>query len=153
MYLWWRLCALHLLACQVGESGSHASVLDIVQGMSDLASPLLVIQKDEAQAYICFCGLMNCLRSNFSADGTAMMTQFRHLAELLQVHDTVFYEYLQGINAHDLFFCYRWLLLQLKREFPFEDALYMLEVIAGLEFFGVCFCLPSVLCRFVRGEP
>jgi hypothetical protein len=25
------------------------------QGMSDIASPLLVIQKDEAQAYLCFC--------------------------------------------------------------------------------------------------
>ncbi|KAL8602471.1 hypothetical protein ACOMHN_065184 [Nucella lapillus] len=98
------------------------------QGMGDLASPLLVIQKDEAQAYMCFCSLMSRLRYNFSADGTAMMTQFRHLAELLRVHDPDFYEYLQGINAHDLFFCYRWLLLQLKREFPFEDALYMLEV-------------------------
>ena len=106
--------------------------------MSDLASPLLVIQKDEAQAYICFCSLMNCLRSNFSADGTAMMTQFRHLAELLQVHDVAFYEYLQSINAHDLFFCYRWLLLQLKREFPFEDALYMLEVRVGLPFYFSC---------------
>ena len=96
--------------------------------MSDLASPLLVIQKDEAQAYICFCSLMGRLRNNFSPDGTAMMTQFRHLADLLRVHDIEFYEYLQSINAHDLFFCYRWLLLQLKREFPFEDALYMLEV-------------------------
>lgn len=103
-------------------------VLTHWQGMSDLASPLLVIQKDEAQAYICFCSLMQRLRGNFSPDGSSMMTQFRHLSELLKVHDPQFYEYLQGINAHDLFFCYRWLLLQLKREFPFEDALYMMEV-------------------------
>ena len=27
-----------------------------------------------------------------------------------------------------MFFCYRWLLLELKREFPFDDALLMLEV-------------------------
>ncbi|XP_076448596.1 uncharacterized protein LOC143285229 isoform X2 [Babylonia areolata] len=98
------------------------------QGMSDLASPLLVIQKDEAQAYICFCSLMGRMRHNFSPDGAAIMTQFQHLADLLQVHDAPFYDYLLSINAHDLFFCYRWLLLQLKREFPFEDALYMLEV-------------------------
>ncbi|XP_076469269.1 TBC1 domain family member 25-like isoform X2 [Babylonia areolata] len=98
------------------------------QGMSDLASPLLVIQKEEAQAYVCFCSLMSRLHGNFSPDGMAMMTQFRHLADLLQVHDPAFYDYLKSINAHDLFFCYRWLLLQLKREFPFEDALYMLEV-------------------------
>jgi hypothetical protein len=56
-----------------------------VQGMSDLASPLLVIQKDEAQAYICFCSLMSRIRGNFSPDGSAMMMQFRHLALLLQV--------------------------------------------------------------------
>lgn len=53
--------------------------------MSDLASPLLVIQKDEAQAYICFCSLMSRIRGNFSPDGSAMMMQFRHLALLLQV--------------------------------------------------------------------
>lgn len=32
-------------------------------------------------------------------------------------------------QADDLLFCYRWLLLELKREFAFEDALHMLEVL------------------------
>ncbi|XP_041378086.1 LOW QUALITY PROTEIN: TBC1 domain family member 25-like [Gigantopelta aegis] len=98
------------------------------QGMSDIASPILVIQKDEAQAYLCFCGLMKHLHVNFKPDGAAMMMKFSHLADLMQLHDTVFFKYLQNINAGDLFFCYRWLLLGLKREFPFDDALYMLEV-------------------------
>ena len=98
------------------------------QGMSDIASPILVIQKDEAQAYLCFCGLMKHLHVNFKPDGSAMMTKFSHLADLMQLHDSLFFKYLQNINAGDLFFCYRWLLLGLKREFPFDDALYMLEV-------------------------
>lgn len=32
-------------------------------------------------------------------------------------------------QADDLLFCYRWLLLEMKREFAFEDALHMLEVL------------------------
>ena len=31
-------------------------------------------------------------------------------------------------SAFDLFFVYRWLLLELKREFPFDEALMMLEI-------------------------
>lgn len=44
-------------------------------------------------------------------------------------YDPEFYCYLKRKNAHELLFCYRWLLLDLKREFPFEDALRSLEVI------------------------
>ncbi|ESO90560.1 hypothetical protein LOTGIDRAFT_62468, partial [Lottia gigantea] len=98
------------------------------QGMSDIASPILVTQKDEAQAYLCFCGIMKRLKLNFMPDGAAIMLKFKHLGLLLQINDPEFYAYLQQICAHDLFFCYRWLLLELKREFPFEDALYMIEV-------------------------
>lgn len=35
----------------------------------------------------------------------------------------------QHPQADDLLFCYRWLLLELKREFAFDDALHMLEVL------------------------
>ncbi|KAL5014536.1 hypothetical protein ScPMuIL_008806 [Solemya velum] len=114
----------HLL---VTYSLTHPEV-SYCQGMSDIASPLLVIQKDEAQAYLCFCGVMNRLRSNFLIDGEAITTKFNHLGNILQIQDPVFFEYLKEHGAQDLFFCYRWFLLELKREFPFEDALYMLEV-------------------------
>lgn len=97
------------------------------QGMSDIASPLLVTQKDEAQAYLCFCGSMKRLKSNFMINGVAMTTKFQHLTLLLQICDPVFYAYLKDCDAHDLFFCYRWLLLELKREFPLDDSLLMLE--------------------------
>lgn len=40
-----------------------------------------------------------------------------------------FYNYLKFQQADDLLFCYRWLLLEMKREFAFEDALRMLEVL------------------------
>lgn len=98
------------------------------QGMSDIASPLLVVQKEEAQAYLCFCGLMKRLRSNFMYDGEAITTKLQHLSALVKFYDPVFSAYMKEHGAEDLFFCYRWLLLEMKREFPFEDALYMLEV-------------------------
>ena len=98
------------------------------QGMSDLASPLLVTQKDEGQAYVCFCALMQRLKVNFSLDGQAMMTKFSHLSMLLAMYDPGLHSHLQEQSAGDMFFCYRWFLLELKREFPFSDALYVLEV-------------------------
>lgn len=98
------------------------------QGMSDIASPLLVVQKEEAQAYLCFCGLMKRLRTNFLYDGEAITTKLQHLSMLVNFYDPDFHAYMKNHGADDLFFCYRWLLLEMKREFPFDDALYMLEV-------------------------
>ena len=97
------------------------------QGMSDLASPLLVVQNDEAHAYLCFCGLMKHMRTNFHPSGQTMKTKLQHLSLLLQVYDPCFFSYLKESSANHLF-CFRWLLLALKREFPLDDALYMLEV-------------------------
>jgi len=96
--------------------------------MSDLASPLLVTIGDEAHAYICFTALMRRMKPNFMLDGVAMTTKFQHLSEGLMYYDPEFYTYLKLHSADDLLFCYRWLLLEMKREFVFENALKALEV-------------------------
>ncbi|XP_002738793.1 TBC1 domain family member 25-like [Saccoglossus kowalevskii] len=106
---------------------SHPDV-SYCQGMSDLASPILYVMKDEAHAYLCFCGVMTRLKGNFMLDGLCMTKKFDHLSMLLRCCDPEFYDYLGEQNASDLFFCYRWLLLELKREFAFHDALSVLEV-------------------------
>lgn len=62
-------------------------------------------------------------------DGIAMTQKFAHLSEGLQYYDLEFYNYLKMQQADDLLFCYRWLLLELKREFAFEDSMRMLEVL------------------------
>ncbi|KAJ8047807.1 TBC1 domain family member 25 [Holothuria leucospilota] len=98
------------------------------QGMSDLAAPILFVLQDEAQAYMCFCCLMKRLKGSFLPDGKAMSVKFLHLTELIRCVDAEFYEYLKNENADDLYFCYRWLLLELKREFSFQDALRMMEI-------------------------
>lgn len=96
--------------------------------MSDIASPILAVMDNEAHAFICFCGIMKRLEGNFRPDGQLMSIKFQHLKLLLQYSDPEFYSYLVSRGADDLFFCYRWLLLELKREFAFDDALRMLEV-------------------------
>lgn len=96
--------------------------------MSDIASPILSVMDNEAHAFICFCGIMKRLEGNFRPDGQLMSIKFQHLKLLLQYSDPEFYSYLVSRGADDLFFCYRWLLLELKREFAFDDALRMLEV-------------------------
>lgn len=106
---------------------NHPSV-SYCQGMSDIASPLLVIMNDEAQGYICFCALMRRLSSNFLLDSVTMTQKFLHLSQALNYYDPEFWQYLKDQQADDLLFCYRWLLLEMKREFPFDDALRMLEI-------------------------
>lgn len=84
------------------------------QGMSDIASPLLVTMNDEAHAYICFCAVMRRVYMNFMIDGLAMTMKFAHLTEALQFYDPEFFAYLRQQQADDLLFCYRWLLLEMK---------------------------------------
>lgn len=96
---------------------------------SNRASPILFVMKDEAQAYLCFCALMKRAGKNFSTDGTSMSLKFQNLIQLVMYYDPEFYWFLKQKNAQELLFCYRWLLLDLKREFPFEESLRVLEVL------------------------
>ncbi|UYV77395.1 TBC1D25 [Cordylochernes scorpioides] len=118
--------ALHRL---LSTYAVHHPQLGYCQGMSDLAAPILATMQDEAVSYLCFCGLMRRLSSNFTSGGKNMATMFQHLALLLRHYDPQLYYYLEAQGARDLLFCYRWLLLELKREFPFQDALLLLEVV------------------------
>ena len=93
------------------------------QGMSDILSPLLIVMKDEGQAYISFCSLMSRMAGNFFSDGKLMTTKFEHLSQLIQHIDPEFYSYLKFRHSDDLLFCYRWLLLELKREFRYATYL------------------------------
>lgn len=99
------------------------------QGMSDLASPLLVVLEDEVLAYLCFCKVMERLRNNFLLKGKALMEKFSQLQLLLLLADKPLHDHVQTIDGGNLYFCYRMLLLELKREFPFEDAINVMETI------------------------
>ncbi|XP_062869749.1 small G protein signaling modulator 1 [Trichomycterus rosablanca] len=105
--------------------------LDIgyVQGMCDLLAPLLVILDDEALAFSCFTELMKRMNQNFPHGG-AMDTHFANMRSLIQILDSELYELMQqnGDYTH-FYFCYRWFLLDFKREMVYDDVFSLWETI------------------------
>lgn len=115
-------------------------------GMNEYASTLLYVMRDEALAYLSFCSLMRRIRANFSIKGVAIATKFQHLTVLLRAYDPVYWHLFETCDASsstnffihsnisslfilvNLFFTYRWLLLECKREFPFKESLRVHEV-------------------------
>jgi hypothetical protein len=106
---------------------SHPNI-PYCQGMNEYASTILYVMRDESLAYLCFCSLMRRIRANFAKDGVAIATKFHHLKILLKAVDPVYWHFFETCDAVNLYFTYRWLLLECKREFPFNDSLRILEV-------------------------
>lgn len=113
-------------------------------GMNDYASTLLYVMREESLAYVCFCSIMRRIKGNFTTDGVTIGTKLLHLKVLLQAIDPVYWSFFESCDAGlskryslklsqrlslvNLLFTYRWLLLECKREFSFNDALRILEV-------------------------
>nr|XP_020450861.1 small G protein signaling modulator 2 isoform X4 [Monopterus albus] len=100
-----------------------------VQGMCDLLAPLMVILDDECLAYSCFTQLMKRMSQNFP-NGGAMDAHFANMRSLIQILDSELFELMQqnGDYTH-FYFCYRWFLLDFKRELLYEDVFAVWEVI------------------------
>uniref|UniRef100_A0A665WTT5 Small G protein signaling modulator 2 n=1 Tax=Echeneis naucrates TaxID=173247 RepID=A0A665WTT5_ECHNA len=100
-----------------------------VQGMCDLLAPLMVIMDDECLAYSCFTQLMKRMSQNFP-NGGAMDTHFANMRSLIQILDSELFELMQqnGDYTH-FYFCYRWFLLDFKRELLYDDVFAVWEVI------------------------
>ncbi|KAG9019564.1 GTPase activating protein [Tulasnella sp. 427] len=104
--------------------------LGYVQGMSDLLSPLYVVcGGDEVESFWCFVAFMQRMKSNFLRDQSGMRRQLSTLQNLLSVMDPELYRHFEKAGALNLFFCYRWILILFKREFPFEDVVNFWECI------------------------
>ncbi|XP_058230563.1 small G protein signaling modulator 1 isoform X2 [Hemibagrus wyckioides] len=100
-----------------------------VQGMCDLLAPLLVILDDEALAYSCFTQLMKRMNQNFPHGG-AMDTHFANMRSLIQILDSELFELMhQNGDYTHFYFCYRWFLLDFKRELVYEDVFAVWESI------------------------
>lgn len=100
-----------------------------VQGMCDLVAPLLVIFDDEVFTYSCFCELMKRMASNFPHGG-AMDTHFANMRSLIQILDGDIFELMhQNGDYTHFYFCYRWFLLDFKRELVYADVFSVWETI------------------------
>uniref|UniRef100_A0A8C5A8V4 Small G protein signaling modulator 1a n=1 Tax=Gadus morhua TaxID=8049 RepID=A0A8C5A8V4_GADMO len=100
-----------------------------VQGMCDLLAPLLVILDDEAMAFSCFTQLMKRMNHNFPHGG-AMDTHFANMRSLIQILDSELFELMhQNGDYTHFYFCYRWFLLDFKRELVYDDVFSVWETI------------------------
>ncbi|MEE6468779.1 hypothetical protein FKM82_008377 [Ascaphus truei] len=105
--------------------------LDIgyVQGMCDLLAPLMVVLDNDLLAYSCFTQLMKRMSQNFP-NGSAMDTHFANMRSLIQILDSELFELMhQNGDYTHFYFCYRWFLLDFKRELLYEDVFAVWEVI------------------------
>ncbi|XP_031562961.1 TBC1 domain family member 15-like isoform X2 [Actinia tenebrosa] len=101
--------------------------LGYVQGMSDLLSPVLFIMDNEVDAFWCFVGLMKKVAHNFDENQEGMKMQLHQLAVLLKFVDPLFYSYLEQHDSGNLYFCFRWLIINFKREFQYDDIMTLWE--------------------------
>lgn len=100
-----------------------------VQGMCDLVAPLLVIFDDEMLTYSCFCELMKRMAANFPHGG-AMDHHFANMRSLIQILDGEMFELMhQNGDYTHFYFCYRWFLLDFKRELVYQDVFSVWETI------------------------
>ncbi|XP_024533139.1 TBC1 domain family member 15 isoform X2 [Selaginella moellendorffii] len=103
--------------------------LGYCQGMSDLLSPILFVMRDEEEAFWSFASLMERLGPNFHRDQNGMHSQLLALSKLVQLLDPPLQEYFGQVECLNYFFCFRWILIQFKREFVYDDVLALWEVL------------------------
>ncbi|CAG9138231.1 unnamed protein product [Plutella xylostella] len=100
-----------------------------MQGMCDLAAPLLVMMQEEAAAHALFHRLMLRAKDNFPS-GQAMDAHFADMRSLIQILDCELYELMHAHGDYTHFyFCYRWFLLDFKRELLYKDVFAAWELI------------------------
>lgn len=97
--------------------------------MNDVLSRFLIVLGSEAQAYWCFTNYMETVKRDFLDDG--MLDKITHVRLLLKKMDEQLFDHFKANGMEDLLFVHRWLVLTFKREFSFEDALTMFEIISS----------------------
>ncbi|CAM8923409.1 unnamed protein product [Rhodiola kirilowii] len=103
--------------------------LGYCQGMSDLLSPILFAIHDESESFWCFVALMERLGPNFNRDQNGMHSQLFALGKLVELLDSPLHNYFSKNDCLNYFFCFRWVLIQFKREFEYEKTLRLWEVL------------------------
>ncbi|KAE7998921.1 hypothetical protein FH972_003414 [Carpinus fangiana] len=103
--------------------------LGYCQGMSDLLSPILFIMEDESESFWCFVALMERLGPNFNRDQNGMHSQLFAISKLVELLDSPLHNYFKQNDCLNYFFCFRWILIQFKREFEYEKTMRLWEVL------------------------
>lgn len=92
-------------------------VAGYVQGMSDLLSPLYLLFRDKVMAFWAFVGYLDLVESHFFLDQQRIQGKLADLSSLVYYCDSELYNHLEKEDSSNFFFCFRWLLINFKREF------------------------------------
>ncbi|KAB2071936.1 hypothetical protein ES319_A08G257000v1 [Gossypium barbadense] len=103
--------------------------LGYCQGMNDLLSPILLVMEDESESFWCFVALMECLGPNFNRDQSGMHSQLFALSKLVELLDNPLHNHFKQNDCLNYFFCFRWMLIQFKRELEYEKTMRLWEVL------------------------
>eukprot|EP00268_Persea_americana_P036537 TRINITY_DN3603_c0_g1_i1.p1 TRINITY_DN3603_c0_g1~~TRINITY_DN3603_c0_g1_i1.p1 ORF type:complete len:627 (-),score=103.60 TRINITY_DN3603_c0_g1_i1:790-2670(-) len=103
--------------------------LGYCQGMSDLLSPILFVMECESESFWCFVALMERLGPNFNRDQNGMHSQLFALSKLVELLDIPLHNYLKQADCLNYFFCFRWILIQFKRELEYGMTMRLWEVL------------------------
>ncbi|KQK00975.1 hypothetical protein BRADI_3g53040v3 [Brachypodium distachyon] len=99
------------------------------KGMSDFLAPILHVMEDESESFWCFASLMERLGGNFNRDQNGMHAQLLALSKLVELLDPPLHNYFRQNDCLNYFFCFRWVLIQFKREFSFDQIMLLWEVL------------------------
>ncbi|GAB2210585.1 hypothetical protein Droror1_Dr00015853 [Drosera rotundifolia] len=103
--------------------------LGYCQGMSDFLSPIVYVTRDESEAFWCFAALMERFGPNFNRDQSGMHSQLFAISKLVEILDSPLHNYFKQNDCLNYFFCFRWILIQFKRELKYEETMRMWEVL------------------------
>lgn len=93
-----------------------------VQGMSDLAGPILFMYKgDLVKSFWIFVEVMKLFRRNFELTQKTIHFQLNCLYELIKITDPIFAQYLDEHESSNCFFTFRAIVCQFKRELMRDD--------------------------------
>ena len=99
------------------------------QGFTDIISIFVVIFESESMAYYCLKKFMDDQLSIFKPETQAFPARCALLGSLIEILDPEFFRFLEANEASNMLFTYRWFLLNLKREFTFDQSVKVFETI------------------------
>lgn len=118
------------------------------QGLTDIVSIFVVIFESESLAYACLRKFMIDQISIFNPETQAFPARCALLGSLIEILDPAFFRFLEANDASNMLFTYRWFLLNLKREFTFEQSVRVFETVIITRLLAVkpasVFTAPSV---------
>ena len=107
------------------------------QGMTDLVAPILYVLRQagrrqanvEDEVYVLYSAMMEGLKANFSRNCRGALEQVECVRHLCEVMDPALYRRLSGFEDDAFALCFGMVLIDARREFPFQDSVRLMEVV------------------------